>query len=138
MNRKGRFEGRIENGRPGDYKVQITYGSVKLPALALSLGGELFGEVAGKGVNVPLLENLAYLTGGRINPKAQEVQGMTRVSEKQEHLFAPLAMLAFLLLILEAFVREGSLGQLLKKKRPRRLQKKTTPLKERKVGQKAA
>lgn len=138
MNRKGRFEGRVENGRPGDYKVQITYGKVKLPALALSLGGELFGEVAGKGVNVPLLENLAYLTGGRINPKPQEVQGVTRTSDKQEHLFAPLALLAFLLLILEAFVREGSIREIVRTRSKSRPEKKAAPLKTRKVGQKAA
>jgi hypothetical protein len=142
MNRKGRFEGRIENGRPGDYKVQISYGAVKLPALALSLGGELFGEIPGKGVNVSLLENLAYLSGGRINPRPEEVKGLTRVSEKEEHLFLPLVLLAFFILILEAFIREGALGEILRAKpkiaEKKREKKKVAPTKTRKVGERAA
>ncbi len=104
--RKGRFEARIENGRPGDYKIEISYGKTKLPALAAFLGGELFGEIPGQGVNIPVLENMAFATSGKINPAPEDVQGISRTSENEEHLFVPLALLAFILVLLEAFLRE--------------------------------
>ena len=106
MTHRGRFEARIENGRPGDYKLQLNYGSTKLPDLEVTLGGDLFGEIRGAGLNVPLLENLAYLTGGKINPKPEEIQGRERVTRNKEHLFLPLLIAAFVLVMLEAFIRE--------------------------------
>lgn len=115
MSRKGRFEGRLENARPGDYKIQISYRRLKLPLLGMYLDGELFGELPGRGVNVQLLESLAYSTGGRINPEPKEVQASSRVTEAREHIFIPLLALAFLLILLEAFLRE--LGRLPRLKR---------------------
>lgn len=106
MSKKGRFEARLDNARPGDYRLQLAYGKLKLPALAVSLAGDLFGELPGRGLNVPLLENLAFLSGGRINPQPQDVEGSKRLSENQEHLLIPLVILAFFFILLESFVRE--------------------------------
>jgi len=111
--KKGRFEARIENGRPGDYKLQIAYGKLKFPPLAPVLGGELFGENPGQGVNVSLLEGIAYASGGRINPRPEDVRGIPRVTAERQHLFVPLALLGFLLLLIEAFTREGAWGTVL-------------------------
>jgi uncharacterized membrane protein len=123
--KKGRFEAHIENGRPGDYKLKISYGSTKLPDMAVTLGGELFGEVQGKGANISLLENLAYLTSGKINPDPKEVQGFSRISRNKQHLLLPLLALAFAFLLFEAFVRERGWGFF----RPRRvLRRKSLPV----------
>ncbi|MFN8390388.1 MAG: VWA domain-containing protein [Bdellovibrionota bacterium] len=104
--KKGRFEARIENGRPGDYKLQIAYGTTKLPDIGITLGGELFGEVQGRGANIALLQNLAYVSGGKINPQPNEVEAVQRISRKKEQLLMPLVLLAFVLLMFEAFLRE--------------------------------
>ena len=106
--KKGRFEARIDNGRPGDYKLQIAYGKLKFPPLAPVLGGELFGENPGQGINVSLLESIAYASGGRINPRPDDVRGIPRVTADRKHLFIPLALIGFLLLLAEAFTREGA------------------------------
>ena len=114
--KRGRFEARIENGRPGDYRLNVSYGTVKLPALGVTIGGELFGEVQGRGVNVQVLEELAFATGGSINPDPKQVSGFERVSEHRERLFVPLLLLAFALILLEAFLREGAFASLLRRR----------------------
>ena len=115
--KRGRFEARIENSRPGDYKLNVNYGALKLPPLAVTIGGELFGEVPGRGVNVQVLEELAFATGGSINPAPKQVLGFERVSEHRERLFVPLLFLAFILILVEAFLREGAVGSLFRRRR---------------------
>lgn len=102
----GRFRSEIGEGRPGDYKLTIFYGKAKLPPLALTISGNAFGEKPGQGVHAQTLSDIAFLSGGAINPSPAQVEGLTRKLEKTEHLFVPLAVLAFLLILLEAFVRE--------------------------------
>ena len=107
--KKGRFEARVEPARPGDYRLNVTYGTTKLPAVAVTLEGELFGESPGKGLNGALLEELAYQTGGKVNPRPEEVIQEKKVSQERTRLFPPLLLLAAGLLLLEAFLRERRL-----------------------------
>ena len=104
--KKGRFEAKVEPARPGDYRLHVNYGAVKLPPVAVTLEGELFGESPGKGINGSLLEDLAYETGGHLNPKIEDVLRERRISRERISLFPPFLLLAALLLLLEAFVRE--------------------------------
>ncbi|MCB0322197.1 MAG: VWA domain-containing protein [Bdellovibrionales bacterium] len=107
--KKGRFEAAIENGRPGDYKITIAYGELQLPPVAITLGGEAFGESPGRGVNLATLEQIAYVSGGVLNPTHDQVQGHERVSEETEHLLTPLVLLALLLVLFDVFLREVGL-----------------------------
>ncbi len=102
----GRFHSALSEGRPGDYKLSILYGKAKLPPLALTIGGDAFGERPGQGILAQTLSDVAFLSGGMINPSPEQVEGLSRTIEKTEHLFIPLVVLAFLLILLEAFVRE--------------------------------
>ncbi|HQH27849.1 MAG TPA: VWA domain-containing protein, partial [Oligoflexia bacterium] len=109
--RKGRFEGVLADAEPGDYKIDLTYGSLKLPPLAISIGGEAFGEIPGRGIQVQNLAQAAYLTGGIVNPLSAQVYANKRISETARPLYAPLVLLAFALILAEAFVREvGATG----------------------------
>ena len=108
--RRGRFKGVVENIRPGDYRVQIFYGTQKFPVIGVALDGGLFGEAPGRGLNRANLSELAALTGGLINPKPNQVSRSTRMSENTTHLFPPLIIPAFVLLILEVFLRELGFG----------------------------
>ena len=107
--KRGRFEARIENGRPGDYKLGISYGSLKLPPLAITIGGDAFGEMRGRGVDMRTLEELATISGGQFNPNPATIKGQESVTKQTESLVLPLIILAFLLMLFEAFVREGAI-----------------------------
>ena len=108
--KKGRFKGDLEGARPGDYRVQILYGNQKFPLVGLSLDGNLFGEASGRGLNRANLSELASITSGVINPLPGQVTLSKKVSESTNHLFQPLIILAFIMLILEVFLRELGFG----------------------------
>jgi uncharacterized membrane protein len=110
--KRGRYSAIIKNGKPGDYKLNIRYGDLQLPPLALTLDGESFGEAAGRGIDNRNLDEIAYLTGGTSNPDAKSVRGHTRVDQTRVHLFIPLVLLAAALILLEALIREGFLYSL--------------------------
>lgn len=103
---KGRFQARIDRGRPGDYRLEISYGTLSLPNLALTIPGDAFGESTGKGIALSALSDLAYKTGGAINPDPASIDVVAQHTEKTDHLFPPLALLAALLILAEAFMRE--------------------------------
>jgi len=102
----GRFEANINNARAGDYKINISYGETALPPLAVTIPASAFGEQSLEGVNVSLLSDLAYLSGGSIAPEADELLGNVRVTQHTKLLFPYLLAIAFFLLLLEVFVRE--------------------------------
>lgn len=103
---KGRFQSVVSDARPGDYHLDITYGLTKLPPLAMTIPADIFSEKQGKGINVGLLTELAHRTDGLVNPLPTQVAKKTRVTEDRKHLFGPLVVAAFFLVILEAFIRE--------------------------------
>ena len=84
----------------------MTYGAVKLPPVAITLGGELFGESPGKGLNVSYLQELAFRTGGRVNPAREELLREKRIISERTPLYPPFLLAAAMLILLEAFVRE--------------------------------
>ncbi len=115
--RKGRFRGAVDGARPGDYRVQVLYGSQKLPVMGITLDGSAFGESPGRGINRESLAELASVTGGAVNPEPHQVARATKITERAEHLYPPLAILAFFLFLLEVFMRELGLGALVPKLR---------------------
>ena len=99
----------------------------------VAIGGEAFGERAGLGINVQLLSDLAHLSGGVINPTPKQILGRSRTTENQTHLFEPLALLAFFVVLLEAFFRElgfGFIGALM----PNRSKRAPSELSHRPIG----
>ena len=104
----GRFQAVIRGAKSGDYRLNFSYGAVQLPDLALTVPGDAFGEKSAKGINVQLLSELAYLSGGRVNPTVAQLPLKGRTHEKRDTLFPPLAIAALLLLMLEVFLREGA------------------------------
>lgn len=110
--KKGRFTASIDNARPGDYKLAVSYGNVKLPALGMTLAPESFGEAPGRGINVQNLEEIAYLSGGSINPGREQVVPRERTLEEKEHLFLPFVIAAFILMLAEALLRESGFSLL--------------------------
>ncbi len=104
--KKGRFEAKIDSARPGDYRLSVGYGNIKLPPVAITLEGELFGEAPGRGIDVSHLEELAFRSGGKVNPRREELLREKRVISETTQMFAPFLLLAALLLLFEAFVRE--------------------------------
>lgn len=103
---KGRFFATIHHGRPGDYRIEVTYGKTKFPPLALTLPASAFGEQKGQGLNLPNLSQLATLTEGTINPAPEELSAPTRINTQKEPLHWPFLLAAFALILLEAFIRE--------------------------------
>ena len=103
---RGRFAGRLEGARPGDFKLDIKYGNLNLPPVAVTIPSEAFGEIAGKGLQVPYLEEIAYLSGGSVNPAPIQVASKVQATTARTEFFIPLLLLAFALILLEAFIRE--------------------------------
>jgi len=108
--KKGRFRGVLADARPGDYRIEVAYGNIKLPPLALTISGDVFGEHPGRGLNVQNLAQIAHLSGGAINPNLSQLSTEQRHSEEVTEMFIPLLVLAALLLLFEAFIREVGLG----------------------------
>ena len=106
--KSGKFSATFDGARPGDYTVNIQYGSLKLPALAMTIDGEVFGEIVGNGLDVGLLEKLATLSSGQLSPEPQELLGIKRqVSNKTALAWIPI-LLAMLVVLGEALIREGA------------------------------
>jgi len=106
QSKKGRFYGKIKGARPGDYKININYGGLSLPPAGITVPGDAFGEKQGQGLNVSLLGDLAHISGGSINPDPGSLSLARKTTESKQLLFIPLIILAFILLLVEAFVRE--------------------------------
>lgn len=109
--RQGRFQGSIEQARPGDYQLTVSYGSVKLPPLAFTIRADAFGEQVGSGLNVALLSELAHTTGGALNPNPGQLSTESRTTSERSDHFLPFVIAAFILVLLEAFLREYALGR---------------------------
>jgi Ca-activated chloride channel homolog len=104
----GRFSASVP-GRPGDYKVSISYGETKLPPVAVNISGNAFGEVPGRGLNSRLLSEIAQLSGGSINPSRKQLGNITQSEDSFERLYIPLAVTSFILVLLSALMRAWSL-----------------------------
>lgn len=105
---KGSYQARLPGATAGTYRALVSLGDQKLPEVAWTLSGELFGEQQHRAPNVSLLERIASATGGKLNPSAEELKPlMTEVLDKRDlthyFLIASLALLFFEVLVREAF-----------------------------------
>lgn len=102
----GRFTGEIRDAAPGNYRTEIRYRDTKFPPILFSVDSELFGERRGEPINLPLLSQLAQRTGGKVNPGAEDITLRTLKVSKSLSLTPYLLSLAFVLIIVEALIRE--------------------------------
>ena len=108
--KKGRFRAVIDRARAGDYRLDIAYGNITFPTLAITVPEDSFGEVIGRGVNMQLLSELANFSGGVVNPEPRDLSFKATTREQITHLVSPVIISVLFLLILEAIVRELGLG----------------------------
>jgi hypothetical protein len=95
---RGRFKGQLGSALPGRYELRARIGDRMLSPVAFYLSGELFGERKGQGFNTPLLATLASGTGGRINPKPEDLGGQRYTHIKRIEVGSISLLLAALLL----------------------------------------
>jgi Ca-activated chloride channel family protein len=103
---QGHYQARMSQPTAGTYKVTMRVGEASLPTIAWTLSGELFGEQPRRQPNIPLLEQIASHSGGKVNPSAQDLKSSLNVlsdKESKQHLFL---LIALALLFLEFLVRE--------------------------------
>ena len=108
----GRFKAEISNPESGDYKLSIRYGTTDLPPIGITLHDDSFGERSGRGINYAALEAMAKNSGGALNPEPGELKLSKSESMTKRALYLPLLALAFILVLLEAVVRERLLPKL--------------------------
>jgi Ca-activated chloride channel homolog len=113
--KKGVFTSTVENITPGDYKLDIKYGSLNLPPVAVTISPESLGELFGKGINYKHLEELAQFTGGSINPGIEQIQSKTKELVEKKYFTSELILLVFSLLLLEVIIREVGFFALLRR-----------------------
>jgi uncharacterized membrane protein len=104
--KKGLFTASIADARPGTYQLSISYGALQIPPLAISVTGDMLGERQGRGLNISLLSDIAFLSGGIVNPRADQLKLSARESSEARSLALPLLLSALILLLVEAFIRE--------------------------------
>jgi hypothetical protein len=66
----------------------------------------MLGERQGRGLNISLLSDIAFLSGGIVNPRADQLKLSARESSEARSLALPLLLSALILLLVEAFIRE--------------------------------
>ena len=108
QDKPGRYHGVINDITAGDYGVDITYGSQTFPPLKITVLPESLGEVRGGGINHALLDDLARLTHGIVNPEAGQVSASVKYSSEKQWFVWPLLVLGALFLIAEIWLRERS------------------------------
>lgn len=103
---RGRFEAAIPGAMAGKYEVRGRIGERKLTPVAFALSGELFGEKKGQGFNLSVLEQIASVTGGVLNPSKELIAQQSRTVTSSQALDSWFLLAAAVLLIIEIAVRQ--------------------------------
>jgi len=103
---RGRYGASVADVIPGRYEVRLRAGARPLTPVAFYLSGELFGEQPGRGFNRPRLSELATITGGALNPGAEEVAGQVYTATERIYLGHWFLLVAAILLCLDILRRE--------------------------------
>lgn len=104
---KGHYQARLPGASAGTYRATVSLAAQRLPDVAWTLSGEIFGEQQHRAPNLPLLQSIASRTGGKVNPSPEDLRPlMTQALEKRDlaHLFLLAALALFLA---ELLLREG-------------------------------
>ena len=116
---KGRYHALVRDPKPGKYELHGKVGNSSLTPVAFHLSGELFGERKGQGFNLPLLSQLADISGGKLNPSPSEVKGQEYKQIEQSDLSIYFILSALILVLLEILMREAGLfARLFRRRQP--------------------
>lgn len=102
----GHYQARLGEPAPGTYKGTIAIDKSSLPEIGWEVAPDTVGERQHEQPNRELLERIAALTGGAVNPLSQQItiaKTSDRVGNNLTHLFA---LLALILLFVEILTRE--------------------------------
>ncbi len=103
--RRGHYQARIDRAMAGTYRTTISIDDAKLPEVAWTLAGELFGEVPHRKPNVALLSELATRSGGILDPEAHDIRPFMKQLATQRMYAHDLLMLALIFLLVEVSIR---------------------------------
>jgi hypothetical protein len=105
---KGRFKAVVPGALAGVYRVALRTNQEmhRFAPVAFEVSGEAFGERRGEGFRIPLLEDLAAVTGGQINPGPEAIEKLVLVRKEQTRLMHYLLLAAVVLFLLEVLSRE--------------------------------
>jgi uncharacterized membrane protein len=105
----GEVSGSIDAARPGVYGIALRSGAgdkkVTFPPMAYSVSPVVLAELPRPYPNYALLERLASVTGGRLNPSVGEVSLSRPTLERRVSGRLVLLVAAMVLLVAEAFAR---------------------------------
>ena len=111
----GRYQIRLEDPEAGAYTVRTQYGATALQPVKFAVDGAALGERPEASYNRPLLERIASVTGGVLNPTPDDLRALPSVVNEKVDLISPLMILAALCLLLEILLREVWDGRLPRK-----------------------
>lgn len=111
----GRYQIRLEDPEAGAYTVRTQYGATALQPVKFAVDGAALGERSEASYNRPLLERIASVTGGVLNPTPDDLRALPSVVNEKVDLISPLMILAALCLLLEILLREVWDGRLPRK-----------------------
>jgi Mg-chelatase subunit ChlD len=104
MRAKGSYVAEVPSIRTGDYVLALSAGERAFPSMKFFLSPDAFGEKQGQGINVPLLSELASVSGGIVNPATLPAAA---ANDTEPYPLRQWLVLAILLLILsEIWLRE--------------------------------
>jgi Mg-chelatase subunit ChlD len=104
MRAKGSYVAEVPSIRTGDYVLALSAGERAFPSMKFFLSPDAFGEKQGQGINVPLLSELASVSGGIVNPTALPTAS---ASDTEPYSLRHWLVMAILLLLLgEIWLRE--------------------------------
>ena len=102
----GKYQGKVSGLIPGRYQVDLVSGKRKLTPVAFYLAGDQLGERKGLGFNSTVLNKIANLSGGKINPSLEDLKTDVRTKSKKISLDTLLFAIALLLAMLSIWHRE--------------------------------
>lgn len=103
--RRGHYQARLDRAMAGTYKTTVSIDDAKLPEVAWTLSGELFGEVSHRKPNISLLSEIALRTGGLIDPTPSDIRPHLKQLASRRLYSHELLVLALLFLFLEVGIR---------------------------------
>lgn len=104
--RVGNFQAELPKAKAGDYQLEISYGSKKLPPVGISLYSEDFGEIKGRGLAISQLLKIAEDSKGIVNPDSNLIESSISKKTSSTLWFPWLVGISIFLILIEAFIRE--------------------------------
>ena len=101
----GHYKALIKNPQAGKYEFSGEAGKQELLPIAFNLDEDLFGE-KNKGFNLSLLERLASLTGGKVNPEINDLNSQSYEKIEKKELGFYFFLAALLILLIDILLRE--------------------------------